>query len=677
MGEVNTNPYKAGVFFQGSEFITDQFVQVFTELFADERLSIFVRISAKPSTTLLPMRHRYVSFTVDQMQPSFSFYHLSGSTLIKSGNMPTSQTRTFNLIGASQSPTVLVMTDENGDFRYITCNSLTLELSSSAIKPSDESPPRHVGDNLYQFFGSFIEFVALDGISIYHMTVNSSNVISFTLNRVEPERAQPLYISHGHNRPYVDGHLYIGHLSQMGDIASRIEKTEASFGGLSVPTVGIMKIALSDSYFDFVANQSWDTRTVEVLAGLTTQPINEYRVILRANTEYVEWDEDELKITLKDQSILFDRSIQVNTYAGTGGYEGSPEVKGRSKPLIFGFVAHATPILLDPNLNLYQFNDGASDQVRQMEIREGGVIRPNHILTSDILTWQPTAGEVGSGIIRIDYQRGVFRLAAPPAAPITFTKNGVTSVPLSSTLADIIIAILQLSAPELTIDTNSFDFHRANLAQEYGLYITDSISIADAIRQLTEPINDLVMVNGLNRVKLKHLTRGTVRAFIDERSLAIGSGVSRREAPKPGSIYRLAYEKTWTLLDESQILGAAQPIFRHLVQEEYRWNEYAIEPRSTSFPKRFDSSKIIELKSLLIRSHTDLLVEVALRDHTLRDLYDITVVGFSFMFEVGDTVLLQLSRWGMTVPRTMIIVEIVEMSPTIGTEDQTKLLLWG
>jgi hypothetical protein len=31
----------------------------------------------------------------------------------------------------------------------------------------------------------------------------------------------------------------------------------------------------------------------------------------------------------------------------------------------------------------------------------------------------------------------------------------------------------------------------------------------------------------------------------------------------------------------------------------------------------------------------------------------------------------------MTSPRTMIIVEVTEMSPSIETEDRTKLLLWG
>lgn len=673
LGEPNptgTNPYKAGVFFSGSEFITDQFVQTFTELLADERLAVFIKISAKPNATCLVMRHSYVAFSLEDLGPSFAFYFLNGNQLFPSRNIPINSSRTFDFIGSSVPPTVLVLTDENGDFRYITCNPSTFELTSTGTPP-----PQFPQIELQQFFGEHIEFIAIDGASIYWMTVNSSNVISFTLNRVEPQRTQPIYISHGHQKPYLDGHLYLGHLNSLGDISTRIERTETSFGGVATPSAGMIKVSLADGYFDFLANQSWDTRDVEIIAGLTTQAIGTYEVILRANTEYVEWDEDELSIVLKDHSILFDRDVQINTYKGTGGYEGTAEVLGKVKPLCLGHVEHAEPVLLNPNLNLYQFHDGPSHPI--IEIREGGAVRPGAEPSSNILNWNPTANDVNQGIIRVDFAVGVFRLAAPPARPITFTKHGHTDISLFATASEIISYMLRRAAPELLIDANSFDYHYTVLKQPYGLYLRDPITLKDAIRKIAAPLNDVVSVSRTNVIKLNHLVRRAARAFITDRDIVIGSKIRRREPPKPGNIYKLGHRKTWKMLDESQLLGSADQVIRHLMQSEYRWNEFTVENRHAPNPKRFNSAKGIELASHLLLSQSDLLVEIAMRDYVQRDLYEITVMGFSFSFDVCDTVLFQLDRWNMNTPRTMVIVEITEMSPTFSSEDQTRLLLWG
>lgn len=667
-----TNPYNAGVYFSGSEFITDQFVQTFNELFADERLTIFITISAKPEASLLIMRHAYVDFSLNDLRHSYVFFTVQNGQFIRLQTLPIHPITTYNIIGSSVSPSVLVMTDQNGDFRYVTFNTTTLQLESTSVQPSVRYPL----EDQYQFFGSHIDFIGQDAQTTYRMTVNSSNVISLTALKVEPQRTQPIYISHGHNKPVLSGHLYLGHLLSLGDISTRVERTETSFGGVATPSAGVIKVSLADGYFDYAVKQSWDTRTVEVLAGLTTQPTDTYEVILRANTEYAEWDEDELSIVLKDHSVLFDRDVQINTYLGTGGFEGTPDIKGNIKPLCYGLVEHAEPVLLSAELNLYQFHDGPSDP--GIVIREGGAVRTSGgVFTSNILNWVPTPDDVRFGIIRIDFNRGVMRLAAPPAMPITFEKHGTTEVSRLATASEIVSALIRRAAPEMSLDANSFDFHKTIRGEPHGLYIREPISLGDAIREITAATSDVVSVSRLNVAKINTLNRRPPRAFITQRDIVIDSKIRRMRPPKPGNIYRLAYGKTWNVLDESQLLGVIDSVSRDRVQEEYRWNEFVVEARHSPSQKHFDSAKTAQLSTSLILPHNDMIVEIALRDHANRDLYEITVMGFSFAFDIADSVLLQLDRWDITSPKNMIIVGITEMSPTFSTEDQTKLLLWG
>jgi hypothetical protein len=666
------NPYAAGNFYSGS-FITDQFVQTFDEIFADERVAIIAEIAPNPDVSVLVMKHSYVIFQLNEIHKAYSFHYVNTSGVLQGvGSIPVFTGKKTNFITTLLHPTALVLTDENGTLRYVMSNPTTFALTSTATKPGFR-------DDFFQFFGEFIEFVGADGQTIYRLTVNSSNAISVTPVRIEAIRNQPLYVSNGHPRPYIDGKLYIGSLARIGDISTRMEETETGFGGICIPSVGMMTIQLSDGYFDAVVNQSWDTRDVTISAGLTTVPISQYRVILRTQTEHVEWDLDELNITLRDQSILFDRTIQENTYAGTGGYEGTEGIKGNIKPLIFGFVAHASPVLLDPNLNLYQFNDGPSHQSTSIEVRQGGIVMGTWIPDTNLLTWSPTPADVSNGALRVDFTRGMFRLAAPPEGVITFTKHGVTDVPISGQLPDIIRAIISRRIPEITIDTQAFDFHKSALPHSYGLYIRESRSVGDVIRDLCAPTNNLVSLTRLNVLTIRQITRTSARAFITNSSIAENSSLSRRNAPTPASQYRMSYEKTWTVLDDSQLLGAAvnDPVVRHVMLDEFRWNQFPVAGTDQPGLKRYDSSKSVELTTTHLVAYNELVMEIVLRDYSQRDLYDITVVGFSFLFEVGETVLIQLERWGMHVPRSMIIVAITEISPTSSSEDQTRLLLWG
>ena len=692
----SSNPFDAGVFYSGS-FITSQFVQSFSELFADRRLAIIAEISAKPDVWVLAMKFQYVVFEVPDISPSYIFYYINTSgELTAVRHLPSFAGKTVKFINTHAPPAALILTDEAGGFRYLSKHSTLANntMVSSGTEPSVQYAGNR--DDLHQFFGTHIEFVGEDSESIYHLTVNSSNVISVNLIRTEPQRNAPIYVSSGHLRPYDGQNLYIGSITKLGDISRQLESTDTSYGGISIPAVGSITFQIADQYLDYAATQSWDTRNIVVRAGLADDPISVYPVIIRGQTERPEWNLDELTVTLRDQGILFDRAVQTNTYLGTGGYEGTEELKGKIKPLALGNIPQASPVLVDPTINLYQFNDGPTHPFA-MFLYEGGSAHFNSVTTTDLLLWEPTPTEVSIARIQVDYTRGFFRTSAPPEATLTFSLlQGSTSVPITNTLSDILLAILQRATPEIGIDNNSFDLHKSVVPNFMGIYITENKSVKDATRQLCKHNGSSLVVDNLGSVSLRGLRATPPKAFIEENSIVENTNLSRREAKKPGAKYRQGYGRVYTTLDEGQLLGTVvgSEFIRQLFQDEYRWTEIGITDRggpyfggSTGVPAptgeassplglaRYDSAEVIEEVTTNFGRQDDMLVDAALRDHSLRDLWDITVSGFLYQFNLLDTVLIQLNRFGMSHPQTAIIIGLTELSPTSTSEDQTRLLL--
>src|SRR5687768_5202948 len=349
-----TNPYTAGVFYEGS-FISTEFIQGFSELGIDRRVAILAEISPRPQVSqLVIQRTPYVIPTVENyLTGAFSYFRITSPGGVLTGTTtPTQFTdKTDQYVNTAYPPAALVFTDPNLSFHYVTSNSSNV-LSSSSTQPA-------IPLDRLQYVGEYLEMIGADGISIYRITVSASNVISTTLNRTEPQRAATIRISNGHPFAYDGVNLWLEGLVSIGDVSMSVDQYKGGYAGVSVPRVGTVSIQLSDQWFAYLIQQSWDTRTIEIKIGLTDEDIGLYRVILRAKTERAEANLDELTVILRDHSVLFDRSIQTNTYTATGGYNGDSEVLGVNKPLTFGFVRHITPVCINSELNIYQVHDGA------------------------------------------------------------------------------------------------------------------------------------------------------------------------------------------------------------------------------------------------------------------------------------------------------------------------------
>lgn len=681
---MGTNPYTAGIFYQGS-FVTSEFVQAFSELLVDRRLAILAEISARPQVSqLVIQRTPYVTPSVENYQAgAYSYFRVTSPGGVLTGTTTPFQmaNRTDQYVNTAYPPRSLLFTDSNLGNHYVTSNASNV-LSSSSTQPAGVPLDR------IQFVGEYLEMIAEDGTSIYRVTVSATNVISCTLNRTEPQRALPIRVSNGHPSPFDGTNLWIEGLVSIGDVAMSIEPYMGGYAGVSIPRVSTVSLQLSDEWFTYLIQQSWDTRSIEIKIGLTDEDIGQYRVIMRAKTERAEANIDMLDIVLRDQSLLFDRSMQDNTYVGSGGfaYEGNTEVAGVLKPLVFGFVRHITPLLIFDAHNVYQVHDGPV--LGLFSVHSGGAlltdldpdgpgVLPGHV---HLMQWAPTAAEVAAGGYRLDKATGIIRLAARPSAPITVSIWGDTALTKETCFAsEICKAILAKRVPEANINENEFDEFQQAQGGGMGIYIKDEMSVREAINTVLQPLGAIMRVDALGNVGVQRLHARAPVAILGEHNLLEDAMPSRREPPKAGKTYRIAHYKNWTILKQSDMLANAGILVSTFLQREYNYKVLTWYGSPNTRLPTYDSAETITLPTLCdnAASASELAAYIAFRDHSLQNLYECTAIGFAFQIQVGDTVLFQLDTLGTKNVKTGIVVEVIEKSITSNQEDLTQLLIWA
>lgn len=83
---------------------------------------------------------------------------------------------------------------------------------------------------------------------------------------------------------------------------------------------------------------------------------------------------DQLLLRFHDPAEDLRRPIQTVTYTGAGGTEGGAELKGRPKPLVFGWVINAPAVPSDPSSLIFDVHDGRIEAIDA--VRDNGVDLP-------------------------------------------------------------------------------------------------------------------------------------------------------------------------------------------------------------------------------------------------------------------------------------------------------------
>ena len=128
--------------------------------------------------------------------------------------------------------------------------------------------------------------------------------------------------------------------------------------GRSVPGFGTLDINNADGALDDWRSFAFDGRRVRLLLGGDRFRLADYRTVFDGTAERIEFDDDRIRLHLRDLQVLFERPLQQTLYLGTGGSEGDAGLKGRPKPLCFGRCFHVPAVLVDASTLTYQVHDG-------------------------------------------------------------------------------------------------------------------------------------------------------------------------------------------------------------------------------------------------------------------------------------------------------------------------------
>lgn len=135
------------------------------------------------------------------------------------------------------------------------------------------------------------------------------------------------------------------------------------FGGF-IEAQGEMSVVNSDGSFDYLPERwTLEGTEVDIRYGRRTDPYALFQNVFTgvAGVEHV--GRGELRIPLYDYGFKLDVPMETSLYAGTGGAEGSDDLKGKRRPGCWGYVRHVSPVLLVSNKFIYQVHNGAVESI--------------------------------------------------------------------------------------------------------------------------------------------------------------------------------------------------------------------------------------------------------------------------------------------------------------------------
>jgi hypothetical protein len=213
-----------------------------------------------------------------------------------------------------------------------------------------------------------------------------------------------------------------------GDLSKplRFDRSIVSGGGFGKMSTGVGELELINadgSYDDLIDKYAVDGRRVVVKVGAIDASYDTFRTIYDGTALGWDLDESVLRISLRDAGYKLQTPASANLYAGTGDLEGTGDLKGKRKPVCFGFADNISPPLVIPSELVYQASDGPINAVAAVYDRGVPIAFAADHPTPAALR----AATVPAGYFMACRAYGLFRLASAPAGTVTADIQGDTT----------------------------------------------------------------------------------------------------------------------------------------------------------------------------------------------------------------------------------------------------------
>ncbi|MCK1402018.1 hypothetical protein IVB45_17555 [Bradyrhizobium sp. 4] len=424
---------------------------------------------------------------------------------------------------------------------------------------------------------------------------------------------------------------------------------------------GNLKIDNADAEYDFLQlSYAIDGRPIAIRIGRPDQPYAETYPLAKLTATGWNVDTDAISIDLVDYSYKLEVPMQPHTYGGTGGANGGADLTGKRKPLVFGNAQNISPVLLVPNLLIYQAHDGAMQSIDAVYDRGVPLTGAGDVANYAALA----AASVTSGQFKTCLAAGLLKLGSSANGTVTADVKGDATDGYLVRTADIVRWALRhrtvLSDP---VDLSVLSFDQVNLAQpapiDYFIGPDDNLTVAAFIDNIMGGIGGWGghRLDGTFEVRIFQAPSGSpADAFT--RADMLGGDIKKEPLPEsyrpPRWRWRVPYQRCWTV--QTDLAGAVTAARKAFVAEPYRLAEATSSTIQLDHPFAQDRDPVQSYFS----QASDAAAEAArLIDlfKTTRAIYRMSLPRRALRREMGDVISVTHERFDLRAGRLMVVLE--------------------
>lgn len=427
--------------------------------------------------------------------------------------------------------------------------------------------------------------------------------------------------------------------------------TSGSIGGFSKPSFGEIVLSNADGDLDAYAQYAWDDRDVEVRVGEKGGDLSEHFTIFTGQAKSVEFTDLEVRVIIRDGQDKFTRSFPPNSYAGTGGNEGSAIMEGFPKPICLGEVYNISPVLVVESTTggqVYQVHDGEIEAIDA--VYENGVSISGY--TTDLTNGRFTVTGTITGIITADVRGGKY--------------DSTYIYKAGDLLETLAVEYAGLPAGSCASDTIA-DLNTAN-GSTLGVYINRRTTVLEVMDQIANSVGAF-----FGFCRAGNLIVGRIEAPTGTADLELDSTniieLERLPTDIPKSTVIVQYKKNYTILSEDELdSGADDPDF--MTRESASTSD-----TDAAVAAIYPNAEFLEVDSRFVDStaaSTEATRLLALYG-TQRDIYRIRCKAQPYTVRLNDIVNVTFPRYDLSSGKKFLVIGMFENAAI----NEVTLELWG